>query len=405
MKLRKIEILPDLIEIAIESVAFGGDGVGRFGELVVFVPFTVDGDVITARVVSVGKRFVRARLEQILKPSPHRISPRCRHYGRCGGCQYQNIIYAHQLRIKETQTADALSRIGKVAHPPVEPAVASPKVFNYRGKADYQVQISPKVPPVIGFIDIFNESIVDIDRCEIVDETINEACLVFRESLRAGAIKKPHKRQTIWAADDADEITEVVTDFRVPRFVKRTVKGQAFSVPYRGFFQANGTLLPEMIEEVIRLSFLSGGETVVDAYCGSGLFSLFLAHNARRVYGIETDGEAIHCARLNSHQGEFTNIEFLRGDVAKVLWREFVDGRKNVDVLILDPPRAGCDTELIEAIAKLKPSKIVYVSCNPTTQARDIHRLLYHGFTLKSVKPFDMFPQTAHIEVVAFLEI
>jgi 23S rRNA (uracil1939-C5)-methyltransferase len=142
----------------------------------------------------------------------------------------------------------------------------------------------------------------------------------------------------------------------------------------------------------------------VDAYCGAGLFSLFLAPGARQVYGIERDGEAIHCARVNHRQAGFANAVFLRGDAGEILHREFVDAKRRVDVLILDPPRTGCEPSLLSGIIALKPSRIVYISCNPATQARDIGILLHQGFALKSLTPFDMFPQTVHIETVALLE-
>jgi 23S rRNA (uracil1939-C5)-methyltransferase len=394
----------DPIELSIDHVAFGGDGVGRFQQQVVFVPFTVDGDEARILITDVRKRFVRGRLEKLLKPSPNRIEPRCRYYARCGGCQYQHIHYDHQLRLKEQQVVDAFIRIGKVALPPSTPVIPSPGAFQYRGKADYHVRVSPNEPPVIGFMDVSSKHIIDIDRCEIVDETINEACLTFRRDLGMGRINTPWDRQTIWSADIDGEKADVVTDFRKPRFVTRTVKGQNLAAPYRGFFQANRFLVSRLVDDVVETSALSGRETVLDAYCGSGLFSLFLAPKARRVYGIEMDGEAIHCARRNHRQAGLTNAAFIRGDAGEILLKDFVETQRHVDVLILDPPRTGCDPALLSGLVKLKPARIVYISCNPATQARDIRHLLDHGFTLISLKPYDMFPQTAHIEVVALLE-
>ena len=178
----------DRIELRIDSVAFGGDGVGRFGQQVVFVPFTVDGDEVAVRITNVRKRFVRGCIEQLLNPSAHRIEPRCRYYARCGGCQYQHIRYEHELQCKEQQVVDAFVRIAKVPLPPLSPVIPSSSSFQYRGKADYHVRVSPKEPAVIGFMDVFNDWIIDIDHCEIVDETINEACLSFRRDLEAGRI-------------------------------------------------------------------------------------------------------------------------------------------------------------------------------------------------------------------------
>jgi 23S rRNA (uracil1939-C5)-methyltransferase len=394
----------DTIEVRIDGLAFGGDGVARHQEQVVFVPFTVDGDEAAVRITEVKKRFVRGRLDRILKPSPHRIEPQCPYYTRCGGCQYQHIRYEHQLDIKERQVIDAFVRIGKMALPPVSTIVPSPRTFLYRGKADYHVQVLPKRPPLVGFMDGTNNRIIDLDRCEIVDETINEACLAFRRDLGAGRISTRWDRQTIWSADAAGEKAEVVTDFRKPRFVTRTVMGQLLTAPYRGFFQANSSLVPRLVEAVVAASALTGEETVADVHCGSGLFSLFLAPKARQVYGIEMDGEAIHCARGNLRQAGFTNAVFLRGDAGEILHGAFADRKKRVDVLILDPPRTGCDPALLSRIIALKPARIIYISCNPATQARDVRLLLDRGFTVRSLRPFDMFPQTAHIEVLAVLE-
>lgn len=394
----------DRIELRIDSVAFGGDGVGRYRQQVVFVPFTVDGDEVVVRIKDVRKRFVRGRLEKILIPSRQRIEPRCLHYARCGGCQYQHIRYEHQLELKGRQVSDAFVRIAKMAMPPLAPVIPSPRNYQYRNKADYHVRTAPREPVVIGFMDDSNRRIVDIDRCEIVDETINEACLSFRRNLLAGEIKKPRERQTIWSAGAFGERVEVVTDFRTPKLVTRNVKGMTLTAPYRGFFQANESLLPRLVDEVLKLSALASRETVVDACCGSGLFSLFLAPHARQLYGIEKDGEAIHCARLNYRQAGLKNAVFMRGDAAETLYRAFISARKQIDLLILDPPRAGCNPALLSGIVALKPSRIIYISCDPVIGARDIRQLLDNGFNLNSLQPFDMFPQTAHIEVVALLE-
>ena len=394
----------DQIELRMDSVAFGGDGVGRFQGRVVFVPFTVDGDEVVAHITDVRKKFVRGRLDRVLTPSPNRIEPKCRYVARCGGCQYQHIRYEHELQCKARQVSDAFIRIGKTAVPPSVKVIPSPDIFHYRGKADYHVRFAPGEHAEIGFMDVSNRCIVDIDRCEIVDETINAACLAFRCDIEAGRFKTHPNRQTIWSADADGERTEVVTDFRTPRFIARTLGGQRMMVPYRGFFQANTSLLPHLVDEVRSLCALTGRETLVDAYCGSGLFSLFLAPHARQIYGIERDGEAIHCARVNHRQAGFTNTAFLRGDAGKILSEAFISGKRRVDVLILDPPRTGCDPALLSGIVKLKPDRTVYISCNPATQARDIRHLLDHGFALKSLNPYDMFPQTAHIEVVALLE-
>lgn len=394
----------DRVELKIDGTAFGGDGVGRFREQVVFVPFTAEGDEAVVRITEVRKKFVRGRMEELLHPSPWRTDSPCRYFTFCGGCRYQHLRDEHQSAMKERQTADAFVRIGKIGAPPMRPIAASPRTYHYRGKADYHIRTAPGQPPAIGFMDLANNRLLDIDRCEIVEESINEACRAFRRDLATGRLKTPWERQAVWSADADGERVEVVTDFRRPRFVTRTVKGQRLIAPYRGFFQANTFLLPLLIDEVVEACALSGRETVADVHCGSGLFSLFLAPGALKIHGIEMDGEAIHCARLNHRETGFTNAAFHRGDAGEVLRGVFVDAGKKLDVLVLDPPRTGCDPVLIAAIIKLKPARVVYISCNPATQARDIRLLIDQGFRLTRLRPFDMFPQTAHIEVVALLE-
>jgi 23S rRNA (uracil1939-C5)-methyltransferase len=394
----------DIVEVVIDRVAFGGDGVGRIGALVVFVPFTAAGDIVEVAVTETRKKYLRGKIHRLSSPSSVRERPLCRHFTTCGGCQYQHIRYDEQVRIKKTQIAETFERIGKITSPPVREVIPSPLPFHYRGKADYHLSLSPGSPPAIGFMDILNRRVIDVDHCKIVDETINAACRDFRQELAAGRITAPRDRQIVWSADAPGEQSEVITDFRVPRFVTRTVKGHRLRVPYRGFFQANGALLPRMIDWVMEAAGPTGREFLADIHCGSGLFSFFLASAARRVCGIDSDGEAIHCARWNHRQAGLANAVFQRGNAGEVLMRNFVAGGGKIDILILDPPRNGCDPLLISALADLRPARVVYISCNPATQARDIRCLADHGFILQSLQPFDMFPQTAHIEVVALLE-
>jgi tRNA/tmRNA/rRNA uracil-C5-methylase (TrmA/RlmC/RlmD family) len=393
----------DRIELTIDGVAFGGDGVGRYEGQVIFVPFTVDGDAVAVRITQTGKRFARARMEDLLQPSPYRIDPHCRYHGCCGGCCYQHIRYDHQLQLKQRQVADAFKRIAKLKHPPIDPIVGSPGFFNYRAKADYHVHVSRKGSLLIGFMDVAGERVIDIERCEIVDESINEACRDLRRDLASGAMVSATERQTIWSADRSGEKAIIAKDLHASRFVTRTVKGKRLSVPSGGFFQANRLLLPRLVDDIVEACALNGRETVLDLHCGSGLFSLFLAPASRLIYGIEINEDAVRCARENFKQTGLDHAVFLQGEAGEVLQKQFVEAGRHVDVLVLDPPRTGCDAILLSAVAALKPDRLVYVSCNPATQARDIRHLLDRGFTLTKLKPYDMFPQTAHIEAVALM--
>ncbi len=393
----------DVLEVGIEGVAFGGEGVGRVGSMVVFVPFTAAGDRVEITVTETKRRYLRGKIHRLSVPSPARQQPLCRYFTACGGCRYQHIRPEEQIRIKQSQVIELFERIGKMPSPPVREIIPSPLPFHYRVKADYHLALPPGRSPALGFMDVLNRRVIDIDRCEIVDDTINRACLAYRRDLAAGRIAKPRDRQTVWSADTPGGTPEVITDFRVPRFVTRTVMGHGLRVPYRGFFQANGALLPRLVAAVVEAAGPTGRETIADVHCGSGLFSFFLAPSARAVHGIEVDGEAVHCARWNHREAGLANAVFHRGDAGEVLNTTFVTGKRKIDTLILDPPRTGCDPALIAALTELRPARIVYISCNPATQARDIRSLADQGFTLQYLQPFDMFPQTAHIEVLALL--
>lgn len=390
----------DIIQITIDTVAFGGDGIGRIDKRVVFVPFTVEGDIVDVEIVDIRKKYVRGILHVIKQPSPRRVEPRCSHYFRCGGCQYQHISYDHQLSMKERQVIDSFERIGKISSPPVKTIIPSPQHFNYRGKAEYHLINQQDGHPEVGFMDVEGGTVVDVDRCEIVDESINRMYHRIREALIEGSETDQGDRFAVWSEYDDTELPQHQFEFST---VGRKVKDKMLFVPQEGFFQANISLVDRLVEQVLTMSTVNPSDVVMDLYCGSGLFSVFISPLCRQVYGIEMDGEAVKCARLNMEKYGMSNTEIVEGSVEDVLKTDFI-GEKRIDTVILDPPRIGCDRCALARIAELKPSKIIYVSCNPTTQARDVRYLLDEGFSLMELHPIDMFPQTKHIEVIALLE-
>jgi 23S rRNA (uracil1939-C5)-methyltransferase len=378
----------DEIEITIDTVAFGGAGVGRYGKMVVFVPFTVDGDTVTVKISSMKKRFATAELQFVHAPSPFRVSPRCAAYTRCGACTYQHIAYDNQVIIKRQQVHDALKRIGKFDNIPVEETIPSPQIYGYRGKADFHVSTGKAQERVIGFAARATNDIVDLERCEVVHESINNALrLMKQQKPRAG-------RWSLWSLP-ANEDSE-------SRIV-RQVKGREMLVPRDGFFQANLYLTDTLVNVVEECCSLSGTETVIDGYCGSGLFSLFLAPRCGRLYGIEANGVAVRCAEENLKRAGINSAVFYTGDVARILRERFIH-QNMADVILLDPPRIGLEPDTIAALGVLKPPKIVYVSCNPATLARDFRMLKGFGYNIIRVQPIDMFPQTSHIETVVLLK-
>ncbi|MCX5833498.1 MAG: class I SAM-dependent RNA methyltransferase [Deltaproteobacteria bacterium] len=378
----------------IRAVAFGGDGLARVDGFVVFVPFTLDGDIVEIEIREVKKKFLRGRLRKILTPSVHRVNPPCPYFGKCGGCQYQHIDYEKQLEIKMQQVIDSFERVGGLKSPPVERIIPSPLIYGYRGKGEYHVQPVAGKNPVIGFLDVSGRRLVDIERCGIMDKSINESCAAFRRSMAKGDIHPGESRLILWSRDNGD------TDETVDR-VRRRVKERVFIVPREGFFQANRALVEVLVDEVIRLSALSKADRVIECYCGSGLFSAFLAERCRSFAGVEMDEEAVGYARENLKG--VSNSTFFCGDVKDVLQEDFFK-EGPADVIVMDPPRRGCEKDVLRAIATMAPRKVVYVACDPVTQARDIAFFIREGYGLKTVQPLDMFPQTKHIEAVALLE-
>lgn len=382
----------EIAKVAIESVAFGGSGVGRVGPVVIFVPFTAPGDVIEARIVTVKKNYLIGEIVRIISPSADRIGPICQYFSRCGGCQYQHLSYEVQLRIKERQTAETFERIGRIASPPVRGIIPSPRPFGYRGKAEFHgVPAGEKVR--LGFMDTGGGEVVDIDQCAIVEESINSELARLRERLGPGKTPARRTRYILWSG----------VPYPPPRgYVTRRVGEMELTVPSGGFFQGNLFLTEALIERTVELCAPEESDRVLDACCGSGLFSLFLASRVREVIGVEISGGAIRCAKRNAERHGIANARFLRGDVETVLSRLTTENAR-FDTVVMDPPRTGCTPATLAAIDRLRPRRVVYVSCNPATQARDVRRLIDGGFSLEALLPVDMFTQTQHIEVIALL--
>lgn len=381
--------IKDRFNLEIESVAFGGHGVGRADGFVIFVPFTAPHDVVEIEIVERKKKFARGRLLKIIVSSPQRTQPLCRYYGRCGGCSYQHIDYACQLKIKQKQIGEAFSRIGGIAQPRVREVIGSPRIYGYRGKAELHAG-KTAAGFQLGFMDISGGSITDIERCEIMDETINDQI----RQVRTGEDDFSQHDDLIFWSGSKRHFGEAVA---------RMVKGREFVVPRTGFFQANLHLIDRMVDEVALLIGEEKRETVIDACCGSGLFSILLSTCARRMIGVEINEKSVKYARVNAERHGVQNAEFICGDVEDVLKQQ--EGKKDVvDLIILDPPRTGLSPETLTAISGMKASDIIYISCNPATQARDVKFLIERGYRLDSLQPLDMFPQTEHIETIGLLK-
>lgn len=367
----------DSIELTITDIAFGGEGVGRLDDFVVFVPYVVIGETVQAEVTEVKKNFARAKLLEVRNASPDRVTPACRHFGACGGCQYQHIAYETQLRMKHKQVADLFQRIGGIDPAIVTPVLPCPAPYGYRNRIMIRSQWNkPEQRLNIGFVRHDCGLVEDIFECKIAEPALNEQITSVR--------KNPPPRGGI----------KVV--LRIPP--------EGWSVPPDSFFQNNFFLLPRMVDTVREMLLASGSRHLVDVYCGVGFFAIELAKDVESFAGVEYDRLAIRSANQNAAAHGATNGEFVSGsaeDKLPELLAKFTPGATTV---ILDPPRKGCQPQTIELLRQVRPAQVIYVSCHPATMARDLNAFTSAGvFGLKQVVPLDMFPQTQHVECVADL--
>lgn len=385
------------VGLTIERLTNLGDGVGRVDGWVVFVPGALPGERVTARVWHNAANFSRADLVRVNLPSPHRVEPRCPLFGSCGGCQYQNLAYPEQLRWKQEQLREALSRIGGV-EAEVDPCHPSPREWGYRTK------LTPHFHPPrggdrdfpIGFLHAHNaRRLVDVPACPIATEAVNAALREARREVRAragefrrGATLLLRETKEGVATDPRASVTETVGDLAL-----RFVAGD--------FFQNNPFILPAFVAHAVGLAKASGARHLVDAYCGSGLFALSAARHFESVHGVEVSEDAVRKAAENAAANRILNCRFVAGAAEAIFGRLPVKGPETA--VIIDPPRKGCDEAFLAQLDAYAPRRIVYVSCAPDTQARDIRWLAARGWKVLSARPFDLFPQTRHIESIVDL--
>ena len=376
---RPLLALGDQRVVTVDDVAFGGDGVARYGEFVVFVPFTARGETVQVEILEVKRRFARARLVRVLGPSPDRVVPPCPYFGECGGCQYQHLAYPAQLAIKHAQVTELLRRIGRFSDVPIDPVLPCPRPYGYRNRVLVRSLWNGREQKlVIGFLGQNNRWVVDLEECILAEPSLNE-------QLREVRLHPPRKGGLKVA---------------LRRFPEDWV------VPQDSFFQNNFHLLPGLVG-VVRQRLQSGGcRFLIDAYCGVGFFSLELADLMEAYAGVELDLPAVRAARENAARRGRSNGEFLLGSVETVLPEVLRRFPPTATALILDPPRRGCARGSLEFLREQRPAQILYVSCHPATLARDLQVLTETGcYRLERVVPVDMFPQTQHVELVADLRL
>ena len=444
----------DLLQIKIEAMGNAGEGIGKIDGYPLFVKDALPGDVAEVRLTKVKKTYAYARLERLLEPSLDRTEPRCPLHRSCGGCQIQALSYEKQLEYKEQKVREDLIRIGGFADPPVFPVLGMDEPYHYRNKAQFPFGRNREGRIVTGFYAGRTHTIVPGTECAIgvpENKQILELILDFMEKhgiapydettgkglLRHALIRKgfatgelmvclvingrsfPHVEEL---ADRLFEIPgmtsfslnvnqkntnvilgEEVIPVRGQTYITDRIGGVSYQISPLSFFQVNPYQTGRLYGKALEYAQLSGNETVWDLYCGIGTISLFLAQKAKMVRGVEIIPAAIENAKENARLNGFDNTEFFVGKAEEVLPEQFARTGERADVIVVDPPRKGCDETLLSTIIKMQPDRVVYVSCDSATLARDLKYLCERGYELKKVCPVDMFPNTVSVETVVLL--
>jgi 23S rRNA (uracil1939-C5)-methyltransferase/tRNA (uracil-5-)-methyltransferase len=401
------------IELEITTLTNLGSGLGRVpienraskiensSGWVVMVPFTLPGERVRARVFRNQKNFSEADLVTVLTPSPHRVAPVCPLFTRCGGCQYQHLAYAEQLAWKQRQVAELLQHMAGIEFP-VSPVVASPRELGYRSKITphFNPPRDPAVAPAIGFLRQGTRfDIVDVPRCPIATDAINEKLPEVRARVQARAAAGEYQRGATLLLREASGV--VTTDYDA--VITETVGALRLKFLARDFFQNNPFILPTFVAYVRDQAAASGARFLVDAYCGSGLFALAAAPAFARVAGVEISESSVRFARENAAANHIPNATFLAADAAAI-FADLDPAFAAADTaVVIDPPRKGCDEQFLQQLFAFGPRTVVYVSCDPATQMRDLRHFLAAGYQLTAAQPFDLFPQTRHLECVLTL--
>lgn len=459
--------LPLYENIEITGIAAEGKALTRINDMVVFVPYCVPGDVVDLQVTKKKHSFMEARVERLVKPSEHRCEPVCKHYGECGGCKWQILPYEDQLRYKQQQIVDNLTRIGKVELPEISPILGSRHIYEYRNKLEFTFSdrkwLSWDVIRAAGGLEHVDtaygvgfhipncfDKVLDITECHLMPDINNRIRNSIRDfarehsisfynehahegQLRTLIIRTNHKGEVmlivVWGeAPDMrlmeylqqtfpeivsllyvvnQKLNDTISDQEVHVFagqdhIMEQMEDLQFKVGPKSFYQTNTEQAYELYKVAREFAELTGNELVFDLYTGTGTIANFVAHQAKQVIGIEYVPEAIEDAKVNARLNRLDNTLFFAGDMKDILNADFIAHYGRPDVIITDPPRAGMHEDVVKTILAAEPKRIVYVSCNPATQARDLN-LLDAKYKVTRVQPVDMFPHTQHVENVVQL--
>ena len=439
------------LELTIDSLAYGGNGVARLDGFVVFVRRGLPGDTVRARVTKVQRRHAEALATEVLSSGPARVEAPCAHYPACGGCRFQDLAYDAQVATKEQWVRDSLQRLAGLAEPPLEPILGAASQFHYRNKMEYSFAPGP----VLGLHKAGRwDEVLEIDKCWLTtdlgnairnrvqewareekldgyDQETHEGYLrhlLLREGRNTGQMlvqlvtsrgerfdrerlievltEFPEVKSIHWSVNrGVAEVTNLPTELLWgDEAIEEEIGGLRFRVRPNAFLQTNTEMAAQLYEIARSYAALTGGETVYDLYCGIGTIGLSMATSAMTVWGIEISEESVACAIENAELNSIGNAAFFAGNVGEVL-QELRDRAGDPDVVVVDPPRAGLAGKALRRLGEIGAPRVVYVSCNPTTLAGDLKRLSDdYGYRLVKAKPVDMFPHTPHVECVALLE-
>jgi 23S rRNA (uracil1939-C5)-methyltransferase len=441
------------LELHVDSLAYGGNGVARLNGFVVFVRRGLPGDTVRARITKVKRSHAEALAVEVVEPSAQRVDAPCSHYPACGGCRFQDLAYEAQLEAKQEQVRDALRRIGGLAAPPLEPIVPAESQFFYRNKLEYSFTQTP-AGPALGFHKAGRwDEVLEVEKCWLTTDlgnAIRNAVrdwareerlepydqaeqagylrhLVVREGRNSGQVlvvlvtaagerfdrdqfvetlqRFPEVRSIHWAVNETPaEVTNLPTTLLWGEdAIEERLCGLRFRVRPNAFLQTNTAMAERLYGLAGEYAALTGGETVYDLYCGIGTIGLSLASRALTVWGVEVSEESVACALENADLNGITNAAFFAGEAADSL-AELQERAGDPDVVVVDPPRAGLSGKALRRLGRLEAPRIVYVSCNPTTLAGNVKELAAEwGYRLERVRPVDMFPHTPHVESVSLL--
>jgi 23S rRNA (uracil1939-C5)-methyltransferase/tRNA (uracil-5-)-methyltransferase len=399
------------VELTITTLTNLGLGLGRVAlegggpdpKWVVMVAFALPGERVRARIFRSHANFSEADLVAVISPSPHRIEPMCPLFGRCGGCQYQNLGYGEQLEWKRRQVTELIGHMAGLTME-ASPVIGSPRPFGYRSKITPHFNAPREGRELaIGFLKQGTRfDIVDVPRCEIATEPINDRLAAGREEIRRKAGEGAFERGSTLLFRDAGGKVVTSHEERVTEEVPLG-PGETLRLHFlaRDFFQNNPFILPAFASYVRDQAKASGARFLVDAYCGSGLFALASARAFERVAGVEVSESSVAFARENAAENRIANATFTAGDAATIF--AGLDFPAGETAVVIDPPRKGCDESFLRQLFEFGPRAVVYVSCDPATQMRDLKGFLAAGYVVSAVQPFDLFPQTRHLECVITL--